>query len=140
MRWCSWGNRGAIRSLSRTGENGWDWGPSTWCSTSVVGSQRDMRTPPTTYGGASRQQSPLDKEIAMKLSQAQIQEYDRNGFLFFPGLLSKTEMSVISQELDSIVAKPRREIVYEKDGKTLRSIFNMHAYNEGFARMVRHPK
>jgi ectoine hydroxylase len=76
----------------------------------------------------------------MKLSQLLIDEYERNGFLFFPSLLSQAEMSVIRRELDVIAATPRREIVYEKDGKTLRSIFNMHAYNEAFARLVRHPK
>jgi ectoine hydroxylase len=76
----------------------------------------------------------------MKLKQAQIDEYNDRGFLFFPSLLSKEEMGVLSRELDQIVAKPRREIVYEKDGKTLRSVFNMQTYNEAYRRLVRHPK
>jgi len=76
----------------------------------------------------------------MKLSQSQIDEYEGNGFLFFPSLLTQPEMALISSELATIASKPRREIVYEKDGKTLRSIFNMHTYNEAFARLVRHPK
>lgn len=76
----------------------------------------------------------------MQLTQRQIDEYKENGFLFFPSLLAKGEMEILSREIDKIVAQPRREIVYEKDGRTLRSLFNMQAYNEAFARLVRHPK
>lgn len=76
----------------------------------------------------------------MKLSEDQLQEYQQRGFLFFPSLLTDEEMGVLRKALDRIVEVPRREIVYEKDGKTLRSIFNMQAYDDAYARLVRHPK
>ncbi len=75
----------------------------------------------------------------MELTKAQIEEYGRNGFLFFPGLLSAVEMSVLSRAVEEIAKVDRRELVREKDGATPRSIFNMHAYNEAFSRLVRHP-
>lgn len=76
----------------------------------------------------------------MQLMEQRIDEYNENGFLFFPSLLTMGEVDVLKRELDKILAHPRREIVYEKDGRTLRSIFNMQAYNEAFAHLVRHPK
>jgi ectoine hydroxylase len=75
----------------------------------------------------------------MKLDQSQLDEYRDQGYLFFPALLSADEMSVLTRALDAIVATPRREIVYEKDGSTVRSIFNMQAYDKAFANLARHP-
>jgi ectoine hydroxylase len=55
-------------------------------------------------------------------------------------LLTEGEMAVLARALDGIVQRKRPEIVTEKDGTTLRSVFNMQAYDEAFARLVRHPK
>lgn len=76
----------------------------------------------------------------MRLSEQQIKEYDERGFLFLPSLLSADEMKVLQRELDGILKEKRREVVLEKDGKTPRSVFNMHAYNDAFGRLVHHPK
>lgn len=76
----------------------------------------------------------------MELSREQVREFEENGYLFVPGLLSEAEMEVVRAELPKITAEGRPELVYEKDGTTLRSAFNMHAYNDVFARLVRHPK
>src|SRR5215469_14353320 len=76
----------------------------------------------------------------MRLSQDQLQEYEERGFLFFPSLLTGDEMEVLRKALEEVVAVPRREIVFEKDAKTLRSVFNMQTYNDAYARLVRHPK
>lgn len=76
----------------------------------------------------------------MQLSDAQIQEYEQRGFLFFPGLLRPTEMALLNGEIAAILKTPRRELVMERDGCTPRSIFNLQAFNETFARLVRHPR
>lgn len=76
----------------------------------------------------------------MKLDLAQLDEYRDRGFLFFPSLLSGTEMGVLTRALESIVAQPRREIILEKDGTTVRSVFNMQAYDKAYGSLVRHPK
>jgi ectoine hydroxylase len=76
----------------------------------------------------------------MRLDQNQLAEYAERGFLFFPSLLSHSEMGVLTRALESIVAHPRREIVLERDRKTVRSVFNMQAYDKAYASLVRHPK
>lgn len=76
----------------------------------------------------------------MALSPQQIDEYHDRGFLFFPGLLAEAEMAVLARALDGIVRAKRPEMVYEKDGTTPRSVFNMQAYDPAFSRLVRHPK
>lgn len=76
----------------------------------------------------------------MELSREQVRKFEERGFLFVPGLLSEEEMAIVRAELPGITAGDRPELVYEKDGTTLRSLFNMHAYNDVFARLVRHPK
>lgn len=76
----------------------------------------------------------------MRLTPNDIQEYRERGFLFFPSLLTAAEMAVLARALEGIVERKRPEIVTEKDGATLRSVFNMQAYDEAFSRLVRHPK
>lgn len=76
----------------------------------------------------------------MGLSEEQIQEYEERGFIFVPTLLSDAEIGRVRDEIATLATGDRREIVYEKDGTTHRSIFNMHAYSNVFARFVRHPK
>lgn len=76
----------------------------------------------------------------MKLTPEQIAQYDRDGFLFVPQLFSREEMQLLYDQLPPIFAARRREAVFEKDGKTPRSCFNMHTYNEPYARLVRHPR
>lgn len=76
----------------------------------------------------------------MKLTERERDEYDERGFLFFPGLLAAAEMAVLTRALEGIVSRRRPEIVYENDGTTLRSVFNMQAYDEAFTRLARHPK
>jgi ectoine hydroxylase len=76
----------------------------------------------------------------MRLDEQQRKEYDERGFLFFPGLLAGEEIAVLQRALDQVVKQPRREVVLEKDGKTPRSVFNLQAYDDAFARLVRHPK
>jgi len=76
----------------------------------------------------------------MQLSDAQIGEYNDRGYLFMPGHFTPDEMGVLTRELGEVLKTPRRELVLEKDGKTPRSIFNMHAFNDTYARLVRHPK
>ncbi len=76
----------------------------------------------------------------MTLSQAQIDEFNTRGFVFLPAYFSPAEMAVLTREMKEVLKTPRRELVLEKDGKTPRSIFNMHAFNEAYGRLVRHPK
>jgi len=76
----------------------------------------------------------------MQLTQVQFKEYQERGFIFFPSLLDPGEMRVVQRELAEVLKTPRRELVIEKDGRTPRSLFNAHAFNDVFARLVHHPR
>lgn len=76
----------------------------------------------------------------MKLTPAQVEQFKREGYLFFPQLFSREEMSVLCAEVPKIYAEHRPEIVREKDGVTPRTSFAAHTYNRLFAKLARHPR
>lgn len=70
-----------------------------------------------------------------------VAEYEEVGHIFRPGLLSAAEVAAINAEFDGIVTDAARPgHVLEKDGRTLRSVFNPHLYSDVFGRLVRHPR
>ena len=70
-----------------------------------------------------------------------VAEYEEVGHIIRPGLLSAEEAAAINEEIDRIVADGERPgLVVEKDGRTLRSVFNPHLYNNVLGRLVRHPR
>ena len=70
-----------------------------------------------------------------------VAEYQEEGYFFRPELLSVEEVATINAEFDRIVADGQRPgMVVEKDGHTLRSVFNPHLYSDAFGRLVRHPQ
>ena len=76
----------------------------------------------------------------MKLTSAQVEQFHRDGYLFFPGVFSREEMSVLCAEVPKIYAEHRPQIVREKDGVTPRTSFAAHTYNRVFAKLARHPR
>ena len=76
----------------------------------------------------------------MQLTPAQLEQFERDGYLFFPSLFSAAEMKVLLDEVPRIYAEQRPEIVREKDGVTPRTSFAAHTYNDAFARLGRHPR
>ena len=76
----------------------------------------------------------------MKLTTAQMELFERDGYLFFPDLFSRDEVAVLAAEVPKIYAEFRDEIVREKDGKTPRTSFAAHTYNPQFGKLARHPR
>src|SRR5690606_13677320 len=76
----------------------------------------------------------------MKLTQDQIEEFDREGFLFLPECFSREEVKVLTDELPGIFAQRREEVWREKDGEAVRTAFAAHTYNEAFRRLGAHPR
>jgi ectoine hydroxylase len=76
----------------------------------------------------------------MKLTPAQIEQFHREGYLFFPGLFSRAEMDVLHAEVPKIYAEQRPEIVREKGSDAVRTSFAAHTYNPAFAKLARHPR
>ncbi len=76
----------------------------------------------------------------MKLTPEQLARFDRDGYLFFPSLFSPQEMEVLLAEVPKLYAEFRPEVVREKDGRTPRTSFAAHTYNDAFAKLGRHPR
>ncbi len=76
----------------------------------------------------------------MKLTAEQLAQFERDGYLFFPGMFSRAEMAPLLRAVPAIYAERRPEIVREKDGVTPRTSFAAHTYNEPFAKLGRHPR
>lgn len=76
----------------------------------------------------------------MRLSQEQLQQFDRDGYLFFPSLFSQPEIDVLNREVPSLYAQRRPENVREKTGDVVRTNFAAHLYSAPFARLARHPR
>src|SRR4029077_9951441 len=76
----------------------------------------------------------------MKLSAEQLEQFDRDGYLFFPSLFKPEEIKVLTAEVPSLYAQRRPENVREKTGDVVRTNFAAHMYSEPFARLARHPR
>jgi len=76
----------------------------------------------------------------MKLTQVQTETFDRDGFLFFPGLFSPAEIKVLLDEVPALYAQRRPENVRERTGDVVRTNFAAHLYSAPFARLARHPR
>ena len=76
----------------------------------------------------------------MKLTPDQRAQFDRDGFLFFPGHFSPEETKVLTDAVPELYS--RREVynVREKGSDSVRTNFAAHMYSEPFARLGRHPR
>ncbi|HET6174085.1 MAG TPA: phytanoyl-CoA dioxygenase family protein [Gaiellales bacterium] len=68
-------------------------------------------------------------------------EYEQNGFVFCPELLTAAEVGVLTSDLDEILAAETdgRRVILEADGVTPRTVVNPHLHRDAYARLVRHP-
>ena len=76
----------------------------------------------------------------MKLTQTQLDAFDREGYLFFPSLFSLEEIKGLLDEVPALYAQRRPENVREKTGDVVRTNFAAHLYSAPFARLARHPR
>ncbi len=76
----------------------------------------------------------------MQLSPQQLERWEREGYLFFPGLFSAAEMQGLQDEVPRLFAQQRPENVREKDREAVRTNFAAHLYSRPFARLARHPR
>jgi ectoine hydroxylase len=86
----------------------------------------------------ARQAPP--EENCMKLSPEQLAAFDRDGYLFFPGVFSAEELRPLLEEVPRLYAQDRVENVREKGSDAVRTNFAAHLYSEPFARLARHPR
>jgi ectoine hydroxylase len=76
----------------------------------------------------------------MKLTAAQLAEFDEQGYLFLPNLFTPEEMDVLNAEVPGIFAQQREEVWREKGSEAPRTAFYVQTWNEGFAILARHPR
>ena len=76
----------------------------------------------------------------MKLTDTQIEEFHRDGYLMLPNLFDAQEAAVLAENAEAVYALDREEVVREMDSKSARTAFAAHHHNEAFARLGRHPR
>src|SRR3954467_10614560 len=76
----------------------------------------------------------------MKLTQAQRDQFDREGYLFFPGLFTPEETRVLNEAVPALYARREAFNVREKNSDAVRTNFAAHMVSEPFARLARHPR
>jgi len=76
----------------------------------------------------------------MTLSKQQLEEFDREGWVFLPEVFAPEEIGVLTTEVKKIFAMHRPEVWREKDGEAVRTAFAAHTYNEAFRRLGAHPR
>jgi len=76
----------------------------------------------------------------MKLTDEQLTEFDREGWVFLPDVFSQDEIDVLTGEVPKIFAEHRKEVWRESGGEAVRTAFAAHTYNEAFRRLGAHPR
>ena len=77
----------------------------------------------------------------MKLSNSQITDFEKRGFLLFPNLLATDEVTVLQSALPEIFARQGPEIVREsEDVDVARLAFGAHTYSKPFQRLIQLPR
>ncbi|MFD6416631.1 ectoine hydroxylase [Streptomyces sp. NPDC060194] len=73
-------------------------------------------------------------------TRADLESFERDGFLSLPELLTPDEVAVYRAELDRLVADPRvradERAIIEKSSQEVRSVFEVHKLSEVFAALV----
>ena len=75
----------------------------------------------------------------MKLTAAQLAEFNDLGYLFLPDCFNREEADLLRHEADRVYALERDEIWRESSGAP-RTAFAAHTYNEAFSRLGAHPR
>jgi len=75
----------------------------------------------------------------VKLTDSDIEQFDRDGFLFFPGRFTPAEAAMLNRAAADVYAMDREEVWRESTG-VARTAFAAHTYHEPFRRLGRHPR
>ena len=76
----------------------------------------------------------------MNLTPEQRVQFDRDGYLFFPGLFSPDEVATLNAAVPELYARREAYNVREKGSDAVRTNFAAHMYSAPFARLARHPR
>ncbi len=76
----------------------------------------------------------------MKLTAEQKAQFERDGYLFFPGLFTPDETRTLTAAVPELYARQEDYNVREKGTQSVRTNFAAHMYSAPFARLGRHPR
>lgn len=76
----------------------------------------------------------------MKLTPEQRAQFERDGYLFFPGHFSPEEIRALTDAVPDLYSKREAFNVREKGSDAVRTNFAAHLISEPFARLARHPR
>ncbi|MEQ8441492.1 MAG: phytanoyl-CoA dioxygenase family protein [Alphaproteobacteria bacterium] len=76
----------------------------------------------------------------MRLSDNQMADLDRNGFLILPTLFSEEEVTAIRARLPALAAADDPANIAEKESGVVRTMMGLHLRDPFFAKLVRHPR
>ena len=76
----------------------------------------------------------------MKLSDEQIDRFDRDGFLLLPSLFSRHEVELMSSALVPVFAEAEPANIREKLSGEVRTAMGLHLRSAVYAKLVRHPR
>jgi len=76
----------------------------------------------------------------MELTDAQVEAYEREGYLFFDRLFSPGEVAVLERAMPEITDPSRPEVSLDEASGTVRLCHGPHLFNEPFRRLASHPR
>ena len=76
----------------------------------------------------------------MKLTTEQKAQFERDGYLFFPGLFTPDETRTLTDAVPELYSRQEDYNVREKGTNSVRTNFAAHMYSAPFARLGRHPR
>jgi ectoine hydroxylase len=76
----------------------------------------------------------------MKLTKEQLEQFDREGYLFFPGLFTPEETKNLNEAVPELYSRREAYNVREKGSDAVRTNFAAHMISEPFAKLARHPR
>ena len=76
----------------------------------------------------------------MKLTDAQLADYERDGFLILPDVFSRMEVQVLRDQMPALFAEDVPENMREGGGGAVRNLLSLHRRNEAFRRLCHHPR
>jgi len=76
----------------------------------------------------------------MQLTDAQLEQFHRDGYIFIPGLYTPEEAAAMKAASERVYRLDRPEIQREKDGSTPRTAFAAHLYDDVLGKVARHPR
>jgi ectoine hydroxylase len=76
----------------------------------------------------------------VQLSNTEVEQFRRDGYLFFPNLFTGEELSVLRSGMSEVLNSASRNIKMEGSGDSIRMIKGMHSYNEVIRRLTCHPR